>query len=355
MNRNAKAALARRPFNDYDPPEKKFNRGNAMMITRRALSNLATGALTLSLAPRMARAGAYPDHPVRLVVTFPPGGANDMIARLLGQALSDRLGQQFVIDNRVGGGGNIGAEAVVRAPPDGYTLLQATVANTTNTTLYADNLNFNFVRDVTPIAGIYSVPLVLVVQPTFPTRDLGEFIAYAKSNPGKISYGSGGVGTLAHISGELFDMMAGVKMVHVPYRGSPAELADLMAGRIEIAFDPLPTSLPFIQDGRLRALAVTTATRAEALPNVPTVAETLPGYDAMVWVGLAAPRGAPDDLIGKLNAEVNAILSSPAFRARLRDLGAAPLELSPAGFGKLIANDTERWAKTIMAAGIKVQ
>ncbi len=326
-----------------------------MTITRRRLASLAAGAMTLTLPPLRARAATFPDHPVRLVVTFPPGGANDVIARLLGQALSERLGQQFVIDNRVGGGGNIGAEAVVRAPPDGYTLLQATVANTTNTTLYENNLNFNFVRDFAPVAGVYSVPLVLVVLPTFPARNLAEFIAYAKANPGKISYASGGVGTLAHIAGELFGMMAGVKMVHVPYRGSPAELADLISGRIEIAFDPLPSSLEYVRDGRLRALAVTTAARAEALPDIPAVSETLAGYDAMVWVGINAPKATPADLIGKLNAEINAVLSNPAFRARLAELGASPLQLSPTKFGELIANDSERWSRTIKAAGIRVE
>lgn len=325
-----------------------------MGISRRGFQRLAAGAGALAAWPAAARAQAWPDRPIHLVLTFPPGGANDIIARLLGQTLSERLGQQIVIDNKVGGGGNIGAESVARAAPDGYTLLQATVANATNASLYP-NLNFNFINDIAPVAGLYSVPLVLSVKPSFPARDVAEFIAYMKSHPNKVSFGSGGIGTLAHIAGEVFKRMSGAGMVHVPYRGSPAELADLIAERIEIVFDPLPTSLEFIRDGRLRALAVTTTARSPALPDTPTVAETLPGFDATVWVGLTAPRGTPPAIISRLNAETNAVLDSPAFQARMKELGAAPLKTTPEGLGKLIVDDTQRWAAAIREASIKAE
>ncbi len=312
-------------------------------------------AAAMTAAPSLARAQTWPDRPVRLVVTFPPGGANDIIARLMGDELSKRLGQQIIVDNRVGGGGNIGAEAVARAAPDGYTLLQASVSNATNASLYPPNPAYNFERDLTPVAGVYKVPLVLDVLPSFPAKTVPEFIAYAKANPGKVSFASGGVGTLAHIAGELMKQMSGVDMVHVPYRGSPAELADLMAGRIEIAFDPLPTSLDFIKDGRLRGLAVTTQSRSSSLPDIPTVGEFLPGYDTSVWVGIAAPKATPPAIVQKLSGEINAILATDAFKARLQGLGADTFVISPEAFGAFIAADTKKWTEVVKAAGIKAE
>ena len=325
-------------------------------LSRRRFSTLAAAALCGVNVPGagVAFADAWPDRPVRLVVTFPPGGANDIIARLMCDELSRRLGQQFIVDNRVGGGGNIGAETVARAAPDGYTLLQCSVSNATNASLYKD-VTFNFEREMTAISGVYKVPLVIDVLPSFPAKDVTEFIAYAKANPGKISFASGGVGTMAHIAGELMKQMAGVDMVHVPYRGSPEELSDLIAGRIEVVFDPLPTSLDFIKDGRLRALAVTTAKRTESLPGTPTVGEFLPGYEASVWVGIAAPKATPAAILEKLNAEINAVLATPAFAAKLRALGAEVFPTPRAEFANFIAADTRKWAGVINAAGIKAQ
>jgi tripartite-type tricarboxylate transporter receptor subunit TctC len=323
-----------------------------MTITRRQFSVATVGAMAASLLVRDASAETYPSRPVRLVVTFPPGGANDIIARLLGQALSERLGQQFVIDNRVGGGGNIGAEAVVRATPDGYTLLQATAANATNASLY-ESLNFNFVRDIAPVAGLYGVPLALVANPDFPPKTVPELIAYARDNPGKISHGSGGVGTVSHIAAEMFKQLSGTSMTHVPYRGSPAALSDLIAGRIETLFDPLPSSLEYIKDGRLRALAVTTAQRSGSLPDVPTIGEFLPGCEANIWVGIGAPRATPPELILKLQNEIAAVLASDTFKVRLNDIGASTLPLNATEFGRLMADETTRWAKVIKLANIK--
>jgi tripartite-type tricarboxylate transporter receptor subunit TctC len=301
-----------------------------------------------------ALAQDYPSKPVRLVVTFPPGGANDIIARILGQALTERLGQAFVIDNRVGGGGNIGASEVVRAAPDGYTLLQASVANATNTSLY-ENLSFNFVRDIAPVAGVYQVPLVIVTSPTFPAKTFPDFVAFAKAHPGKINYGSGGVGTLAHIGGELLKMMTGTDMVHVPYRGSPAALVDLLNSRIDILFDPLPTSLEYVRSGKLTALAVTTAERSPSLSDTPTVGEFLPGYAAAAWVGITAPKATPGQLIDKLNTEINAVLSDAGFKSRLAAIGAATFPTTPGAFGRLIESDTQKWAKVITTLGIKAE
>jgi tripartite-type tricarboxylate transporter receptor subunit TctC len=323
-----------------------------MAIARRAFVQLATAVAALPALGGAARAQAWPSKTVRIVVTFPAGGANDIIARLVAQRLTERLGQPFIVDNRVGSGGNTGAAEALRAPPDGYTLLQATVANSTNAALY-DNLSFNFVNDTAPISGLYVVPLVMVTHPSFPAKTIPEFIAYAKANPGKINYGTGGVGSVSHIAGELFKIMAGVDMVHLPYRGSPPALADLLAARYEVLFDPLPTSIEHIRSGALRGLAMTTPQRSFALPDVPTVSEFLPGFEASPWIGLTAPRATPPEITARLNKEVVAILDEPAFKSRLNSMGAATLPMTQADFGALIARDTEKWAKVIKAANIK--
>ena len=325
-----------------------------MPATRRNLVRLGAAAALAPSFVRMARAQAWPSKIVRLVVTFPAGGANDIIARLLGQALSERTGQAFIIDNKVGAGGNLGASDGLRAAPDGYTLLQATVANATNVALY-ENLSFNFVNDAAPIAGVYAVPLVLVVHPSFPAKTIPEFIAYAKANPGKINYGTGGVGSLSHIAGEMFKSMAGVNMEHLPYRGSPLALTDLLAARFEVLFDPLPTSVEHIRAGALRGLAMTTAERSFALPDIPAVAEVLPGYEATVWVGITAPKATPAELTARLNREINAVLADPAFKDRLTAMGASTLPGTPEEFGARIVRDTEKWAKVIKAANIKAE
>jgi tripartite-type tricarboxylate transporter receptor subunit TctC len=300
----------------------------------------------------MARAQAYPSRPVRIVVPFTPGGASDITARLMGQWLSERLGQQFVIDNRPGGGTNIGTEAVVRAPADGYTLLMVGGYNAINATLY-DKLNHNFIRDIAPVAGIIVVPNVMVVNPSVPAATVPEFIAYAKSKPGKTTMASAGTGTPSHVTGELFKMMAGVNLVHVPYRGGGPALTDLLSGQVQVMFATMPSSIEYIRAGKLRALAVATATRSEALPDVPTVGEFVPGYEASSWSGLGAPRATPAEIVDKLNKEVNAALDDPKMKARLADLGGVALPGSPADFGKLIADETEKWAKVIKFAGIK--
>jgi tripartite-type tricarboxylate transporter receptor subunit TctC len=301
---------------------------------------------------RIARAQAYPTRPVRIVVPFTPGGASDITARLMGQWLSERLGQQFVIDNRPGGGTNIGTEAVVRAPADGYTLLMVGGYNAINATLY-DKLNHNFIRDIAPVAGIIVVPNVMVVNPSVPAATVPEFIAYAKSKPGKTTMASAGTGTPSHVTGELFKMMAGVNLVHVPYRGGGPALTDLLSGQVQVMFATMPSSIEYIRAGKLRALAVATATRSEALPDVPTVGEFVPGYEASSWSGLGAPRATPAEIVDKLNKEVNAALDDPKMKARLADLGGVALPGSPADFGKLIADETEKWAEVIKFAGIK--
>ena len=323
-----------------------------MPITRRRASLLLSGAAAALAAPASLAQAAWPDHPVHLVVTFIAGGANDIIARLLGQRLSERLGQQFIIDNRAGAGGNVGTEYAVRQPPDGYTLLQLSNAAAANASLYP-NLGFNLLTDLTPVAGVYDVPFIVVVRPDFPASTMAEFIAYAKAHPGAVKHGSGGVGSVSHISAELFKMMTGVDMIHVPYRGSPAELGDLLGGRIECAFDPLPTSLPYILDGRLKAIAVTSAKRAPSLPNVPTVGETLEGYSASSLTGTVGPKGLPSAVVARLSSEINAVLAEPAFQQKLAGLGATPLILSPEGFGKLMAEETAKWAKVVKFANIK--
>jgi tripartite-type tricarboxylate transporter receptor subunit TctC len=321
-------------------------------LPRRNFLHLAAGAATLPAVSRIARAQAYPSRPVRIVVPFTPGGASDITARLMGQWLSERLGQQFVIDNRPGGGTNIGTEAVVRAPADGYTLLMVGGYNAINATLY-DKLNHNFIRDIAPVAGIIVVPNVMVVNPSVPAATVPEFIAYAKSKPGKTTMASAGTGTPSHVTGELFKMMAGVNLVHVPYRGGGPALTDLLSGQVQVMFATMPSSIEYIRAGKLRALAVATATRSEALPDVSTVGEFVPGYEASSWSGLGAPRATPPEIVDKLNKEVNAALDDPKMKARLADLGGVALPGSPADFGKLIADETEKWAKVIKFSGAK--
>jgi tripartite-type tricarboxylate transporter receptor subunit TctC/ABC-type uncharacterized transport system substrate-binding protein len=320
---------------------------------RRNFLHLAVGAAALPAVMRTAWAQAYPARPVRIVVGFTAGGAGDITARLIGQWLSERLGQQFVIDNRPGGGTNIGTEAVVRSPPDGYTLLLVNSSNTINATLY-DKLNFDFIRDIAPISEIARFSFVMEVSPSVPTKTLPEFIAYAKANPGKINMASAGSGSTHHVAGELFKMMAGVEMVHVPYRGSPPALTDLLAGQVQVMFDATPSSLPHIRAGKLRPLAVTTATRLEVLPDVPTVGGFVPGYEASSWLGFGAPKNTPAAVVDRLNKEINLAISDSAIKARLVDLGGLVLPpSSPAEFGKFLASDTEKWARVIRTANIK--
>jgi tripartite-type tricarboxylate transporter receptor subunit TctC len=323
-----------------------------MKLPRRKFLHLTAGAVALSAMSRLARAQIYPARPVRIIVPFAAAGAFDIMARLIGQWLSERLGQQFVVENRPGAGGNIGTEVVVRAPADGYTLLMVGTPGAINATLY-DKLNFNFIRDIAPVAGVIRGPYVMVVNPSVPAKTVPEFVAYAKANPGKISMGSPGVGTSPHVAGELFKMMAGVDMVHVPYRGAGPALVDLIAGQVQVTFASMPSSVGYIRTGKLRALAVTTATRSEVLPDVPTVGEFVPGYEASGWYGIGAPKGTPVEIIDMLNKEINAALGDPKMKARLADLGGTPLLGSPADFGKLIADETEKWGKVVKFTGIK--
>jgi tripartite-type tricarboxylate transporter receptor subunit TctC len=291
---------------------------------------------------------------VRIIAPFAPAGNTDLLARLIGQWLSERLGQPFIIENRPGAGTNIGTEAVVRAPADGYTLLLISPSAAINATLY-DKLNFVFLRDIAPVAGVIRAPLVMEVNPTVPAKTVPEFIAYAKANPGKLTMASPGIGTASHVFGELFKMMAGVKMVHVPYRGTGPALTDLIGGQVQIFFDGLPTSLEHIRSGKLRALAVTTATRSDVLPDIPTLSDFLQGYEASLWFGFGAPKNTPSEIVNKLNEEINAALDDPKMKARLADLGGTVLPGSPADFGKLIADETEKWGKVIRAANIKAE
>jgi tripartite-type tricarboxylate transporter receptor subunit TctC len=300
----------------------------------------------------MATAQTYPTRPVRFIIGYPPGGSADLTARLLGQWLSERLGQPFVIESRPGASTNIATEAVVRAPPDGYTLLLVAPANAINATLY-EKLNFNFIHDIAPVAGIIRFPNVMVVNPSVPAKTVPEFIAYAKANPGRLNMASSGNGSTIHVSGELFKMMTGVNMIHVPYRGGAPALTDMISGQVQVMFDNVPTSIEFIRAGKLRALAVTTATRSEVLPDLPTVADFVPGYEASAWYGVGVPKGTPDDIIDKLNKEINATLAEPKAKARLADLGASLLAGSPADFGKLVADETEKWGKVVKFSGAK--
>ena len=325
-----------------------------MKLPRRQFLHLAAGAVALPALSRMARAQTYPTQPVRIIVGFGPGGVSDILARLIGQWLSERLGRPFVVENRPGAGTNVATEAVARDPADGYTLLWLTSSNAINTTLY-DKLNFDFSRDIAPVASIVLVPSVMEVNSQFPTKTVPEFIAYAKANPGKINMGAAGPGSSTHIFGELFKMMAGVNLVPVQYRSSGPALTDLLAGQVQVMFDPLGSSIEYIRAGRLRALAVTTATRSEALPDVPTVGDFVPGYEASLWQGIGAPKSTPPEIVDKLNKEINAALADPKIKARLADLGSTPLVSSPGDFAKLIADDTEKWGKVIRAANIKAE
>jgi tripartite-type tricarboxylate transporter receptor subunit TctC len=321
-------------------------------LPRRQFLHLAAGAAGLAAVPRTAWAQAYPTRPVRIIAPTGPGGAPDIIARLIGPWLSQRLGQQFIVENRPGSGNNIGTEAVVRAAPDGYTLLIASSSNTINATLY-DRINFVFLRDIAAVAGIISLPFIMVVNPSFPAKTMPEFIAHAKVNPGKISFGSPGIGTPGHVAGELFKMMAGVELIHVPYRGGGAVVSDLLGGQVQVFFGTTSLTAEQVRAGKLRALAVTGATRWEGLPDIPAVADFVSGYEASSLFGLGAPKQTPAAIIDKLNREVNAALDDPTLKARLIDLGGTLLAGSPADFGKLLANDTEKWSKVLRAANIK--
>jgi tripartite-type tricarboxylate transporter receptor subunit TctC len=325
-----------------------------MKLPRRKFLRITAGAAALPLVSRIARAQSYPTRPVRLMVGFPPGGGVDITARPVGQWLSERLGQPFVIENRPGAGGNIATEAVVRALPDGYTLLLATAANAINASLYG-KLNFDFIRDILPAAGIMRVPLVMEVNPSFPATAVPEFIAYAKVNPGKINMASAGVGTSLHMSGELFKIMTGVDLVHVPYRGGAPALTDLMGGQVQLMFSVMPETIEFIRAGKLRALAVTTASRSEQLPQVPSVSEFVPGYEASSWYGIGAPKGTSAEIVDKLNQAVNAALADPKMKARFADLGGMLLPGTPADFGKFIAEETEKWARVVKLSGAKAE
>jgi tripartite-type tricarboxylate transporter receptor subunit TctC len=325
-----------------------------MQLHRRKFLHLVAGAVALPAAPRIARAQVYPSRPVRIIVGFPAGGSVDIVARLIGQWLSERLGQQFVIENRAGAGSNIGAEEVVRAPPDGYTLLQISSSNAFNAALY-ENLKFNFIRDIMPVASIMRVPGAMVVNQSISAKTVPDFIAYAKLNSGKINMASAGIGSAQHVWGEQFKMMAGVNMQHVPYRGGALAHTDLLGGQVQVMFDTMPASIEHIKAGRLRPLAVTTATRLEALPDIPTVGEFVPGYEASGWQGIGAPRNTPADIVDRLNREVNAGLADPKMKSRLADLGGTVLAGSPAAFEKFIADETEKWAKVIRAANIKAE
>ena len=323
-----------------------------MKLPRRNFLHLAAGAAALPVLPRIATAQAYPSRPIRWVVGFVPGGATDIIARLMGQWLSERLGQSVVIENRPGAGSNIATELVVNAPADGYTLLLVGPTHAVNATLY-EKLTYNFIRDIAPIASISREPLVMVVNPSVPAKTVPEFIAYAKANPGKLNMASSGIGTSVHVGGELFKMMTGINLLHVPYRGAAPAITDLIGGRVQVMFATLPSSIEYIKAGNLRALAVTTAKRTPVLPDMPTVGDVLPGYEASAVYGVGTPRNTPAEIVDKLNKEINAGLADPRMKARLADLGGTVLPGSPADFGKLIAGETEKWAKVVKFSGAK--
>jgi tripartite-type tricarboxylate transporter receptor subunit TctC len=323
-----------------------------MKLPRRRFLHLAAGAAVLPAVSRNASAQAYPTRPVRLIVGTTAGGVQDIVARLIAQWLSERFGQPIIVENRGGGAGNIGAEAVVRALPDGYTLLLVTANNAIKATLF-ENLKFSFVRDIAPVAGISRNPLVMEVNPSLPVTTVPEFIAYAKANPGKVNFASAGIGSTPHVSAELFNMMSGINMIHVPYRGGAPAITDLLGGQVQVLFGNMESSIEHIRAGRLRALAVTTSTRSAALPDIPTIAEFVPGYEASGWQGIGAPKDTPADIVNRLNEQINAGLADPKVKTRLADLGGAPLVQSPAKFGKLLADETEKWGKVIRAANIK--
>jgi tripartite-type tricarboxylate transporter receptor subunit TctC len=323
-----------------------------MKLPRRQFLHLVGGAAMLPAASRIAKAQGYPTRPVRIIVGFTAGGNFDLTARLIGQWLSQRLGQQFIVENRPGAGTNIATEAVVRAPADGHTLLLGGAVNAINATLY-EKLNFDFLRDIAPVASVIRFPNVIDLNPSFPAKTIPEFIAYAKANPGKVNMASSGNGTSQHLSGELFKMMTGVSLVHVPYRGAQQALTDLIGGQVQVSFDPLPPAIELIRSGKVRALAVTTAVRSGALPDVPTVGEFVPGYEASGWNGIVAPRNTPAEIIQKLNTEINAGLADPGIRVKLADLGGTVLAGSATDFGKLIADEIDKWGKVIKFAGVK--
>ena len=323
-----------------------------MKLPRRQFLHLTAGAAALPAASRIARAQTYPSRPVRWIVGFAPGGGNDIVARLMGQWLAERTGQPFIVENRPGGGTNIATEAVVNAAPDGYTLLLAGLPNASNAALFG-RLNFNFIRDITPAAGIIRIPNVIVVNPSAPVKTVPEFIAYAKANPGKVNMASAGNASAGHLAGELFKMMAGVNLVHVPYRGNGPALTDLLGGQVDVLFASLPSSIEYIKAGKLHDLAITSAKRSEALPDLPTIGEFVPGYEMSAWFGVGVPKGTPAEIIDKINKEINAGLVDPKMKARFTDLGGIAIGGSPADFGKLIADETEKWAKVVRAANIK--
>jgi tripartite-type tricarboxylate transporter receptor subunit TctC len=322
-----------------------------MMLPRRKFLHFAAGAAALLPASRIGLAQAYPTRPVRLIVGLPPGGGADITARLIGQSLSERLGQPFVIENRPGADGNLAAEIVVRARPDGYTFLAVGSNNAVNATLY-DNLNYNFVRDIVPVASIGQSPNIMVVRPPFPAKTIAEFIAYAKANPGKITMATGGTGGAAHMSGELFRMLAGIDLLRVPYRGAAPALTDLLGGQVQVMFPTMPSAIEYVRAGNLRALAVT-ASRSDALPDIPAVKEFVPGYEATAWYGIGAPKKTPAEIVERLNKEINAAIADPKLKARFADLGAEPLSMTSGEFAQFIVEETEKWAKVVRFAGIK--
>jgi tripartite-type tricarboxylate transporter receptor subunit TctC len=325
-----------------------------MTLPRRAFLRLAAGAAAVPAVSRIARAQSYPSRPVHWIVSFAAGGPNDVVARIIGQYLSDHLGQQFVIENRPGAGGNVGMQSVLTSAPDGYTIAFVGPNYAINTTLY-DKLPFNFIRDSVPIGGTMRLANVMEVHPAVPANTVAELIAYAKANPGKINFASGGVGTSPHLSGELLKIMAGIDIVHVPYRGTAPALTDLIAGQVQVVFDNIPGSIGHIKNGKVRALGVTGAKRVAAIPDVPTIGETVPGYEVSIWYGIAAPRGTPPEIIDTLNRAVNTVLADPKLQARLADLGGEPMPMKPAEFGKLVADETEKWGKLIRSANIKAE
>ena len=323
-----------------------------MLPRRRRFLHLAAGAAALPAVSRLARAESYPSRPVHWIVSFSAGGANDTVARIIGQYLSDHLGQQFIIENRVGAGGNVGMQSALSSAPDGYTIAFVGPNNAISATLY-EKLPFDFIRDSVPVAGTMRLTNVMVVNPAVPANNVAEFIAYAKVNSGKINFASGGVGTSPHLSGELFKAMTGVNLVHVPYRGGAPALTDLLAGQVQVLFDNLPGPIGHIRTGKVRALGVTASKRVDSIPDVPTIGETVPGYEATVWYGIAAPKGTPPEIVEKLNQAVNVVLANPKLQIRLAELGGEPMPMTPAEFGKLVAEETEKWAKVVKFAGIK--
>ncbi len=325
-----------------------------MTIPRRRLLQLAAGAAAAPAIPRLAQALDYPTRPVRIILGSPPAGSVDITARLTAQWLSERLGQSFIIENRPGAGGNLATELVVRAPADGYTLLMVAPAQAINVTLY-ERLSYNFATDIAPVAGIMRAPFIMDINPALPVHSIAEFVAYAKANPGKVNFASAGVGTSPHVTGELFKLQTGIDMVHVPYRGNGPALTDLIAGQVQLLFDSIPSSIGHVREGRLRALAVTSATRWQALPDIAAVSESVPGFETGLWLGLGAPKNTPADIIGALNGAISASLSDPAVKARLIEMGGTALAGSASDFGKLVADETEKWGRVVRAAKIKVE